>query len=77
MGLGLPYCHHFWILIGPSKVEVVVSLFFFFFLIVTIVFKSMASAYDGCSYYQAKKSIDFCYRRDLNPGPLLDDKKLY
>ena len=48
MGVGLPYCHHFWILIGPSKVEVVVSLFFFFFL-VTIVFKPMAFAYDGYS----------------------------
>ena len=54
----------------------VASLFFFFFIIM-IEFKSMASAHDGCSYYQAKTPIDFWCRRDLNPGPLLDDKRLY
>ena len=42
-----------------------------------IEFKPMASAYDGCSYHQAKTPIDFWYRRDLNPGLLLDNKKLY
>jgi hypothetical protein len=49
----------------------------FFFFIVTIAFKSMASAYDGCSYHQVKTPIDFLYRQNLNPGPLLDGKKLY
>ena len=48
-----------------------------FFLIVMIEFKPMASAHDGCSYYQAKTSIGFWCRRDLNPGLLLDDKRLY
>ena len=33
-----------------------------------IEFKSMASAHDGCSYYQAKTPIDFWCRRDLNPA---------
>ena len=47
------------------------------FLIVTIEFKSMASAHDSCSYHQAKTPIDFWCRRDLNLGPLLDDKRLY
>jgi hypothetical protein len=30
-----------------------------FFFIVTISFKPMASAHDGCSYHQAKTSIGF------------------
>jgi hypothetical protein len=37
----------------------------------------MASAYDGCSYHQVKTPIGFWCRRDLNPGPLLNDKRLY
>ena len=52
-------------------------LFKFFFFIVMIEFKPTASVHDGCSYPQAKTSIGFWYRRDLNPGPLLDDKRLY
>jgi hypothetical protein len=52
------------------------TFFFFFFLIVMIEFKPMASAYNGCSYHQVKTPIDFWCRRDLNPGPLLDDKRL-
>jgi hypothetical protein len=51
--------------------------FFFFFFIVTIAFKPMTSAHDGCSYHQVKTPIGFWCRRDLNPGPLLDDKRLY
>jgi hypothetical protein len=47
------------------------------FLIIMIEFKSMASTHNGCSYHQAKTPIDFWCRRDLNPGPLLDDKRLY
>ena len=49
------------------------------FFIITIAFKPMASAYDDCSYHQAKTPtpIGFWCRRDLNPGPLLDDKRLY
>ena len=43
----------------------------FYFLIVTIAFKPIESAYDGCSYHQAKTPIDFWYRRDLNPKLLL------
>jgi hypothetical protein len=42
-----------------------------------IEFKLMASAHDSCSYHQAKTPIDFWCRRDLNPGLLLDDKRLY
>ena len=42
-----------------------------------IEFKSMASAHNGCSYHQAKTPIDFWCRQDLNPGPLLDNKRLY
>ena len=42
-----------------------------------IEFKPMASVHDGYSYHQAKTPIDFWCRRDLNSGPLLDDKKLY
>ena len=41
-----------------------------------IAFKTMASAYDGCSYHQAKTPIGFWCRRDLNPSILLDDKRL-
>jgi hypothetical protein len=37
----------------------------------------MASAYDDCSYHQAKTSIGFWCRQDLNPDPLLDNKRLY
>jgi hypothetical protein len=47
------------------------------FFIVMIEFKPMASAHDGCSYHQAKTPIDFWCRRDLNPGLLLDNKRLY
>ena len=54
-----------------------VSVCLFFFFLVTIAFKPMASAYDGCSSHQAKTPIDFWCRQDLNLGSLLDDKKLY
>ena len=50
--------------------------FFFFFWIVVIEFKSMRP-HEGCSYHQAKISIGFLCRQDLNLGPLLDDKRLY
>ena len=60
--------------------------FLFFFLIYdrnsnlnshTRIFEPIASAHDDCSYHQAKTPIGFWCRRDLNPGPLLDDKRLY
>ena len=47
------------------------------FFLVAITFKSMTFVHDGCSYHQAKALIGFWCRRDLNPNPLLDDKKLY
>ena len=43
----------------------------------TRIFEPMAFAHDGCSYHQAKTSIGFWCRRDLNPGPLFDNKRLY
>ena len=55
----------------------IIFFFFFFFFLVTIAFKPKASARDGCSYHQAKTPIDFWCKRDLNSGPLLDDKRLY
>jgi hypothetical protein len=63
-----------------------IIFFFFFFLIYdrnsnlnshTRIFEPMASAHDGCSYHQAKTPIGFWCRRDLNSGPLLDNKRLY
>ena len=51
------------------------SLFFFF--LVTIAFKPMTFAHNGCSYHQTKTPIGFWCRRNLNPSHLLDDKRFY
>ena len=48
-----------------------------YFFIVTIVFKPITSVHNSCSYHQVKTLIDFWCRRDLNLGPLLDNKRLY
>ena len=33
--------------------------------------------YDDCSYHQIKTPIRFWCRLDMNPGPILDNKRLY